>query len=118
MPLNAAVPELTAVGESASNGRAKTAVQMVEDQLRVGKSALEARLGAKIPCSNQRIRWMVEHNVDVVNKYSINKSGMSPHGALHGRRATEHRDEFGEKICYSTPNKGRANMDLRWKLGV
>ena len=79
MPLNAAVPEFSAVGESASTGKAERAVQMVEDQLRVGTSALEGRLGAKIPCSHPIIRWMVEHDVDVIKKYSINKSGMSPY---------------------------------------
>ena len=26
--------------------------------------------------------------------------------------------ELSEKIFYSTPRKGRAKMDLRWKLGV
>ena len=72
MPLNTAVREFSAVGESASNGRAERAVQMVEDQMRIGKSALEARRG---PCSHPIIRWMVEHYVDVINKYSINKSG-------------------------------------------
>ena len=56
--------------------------------------------------------------VDVINKYSINKSGMSPYEELHGRRAAERRVEFGETIFYSTPKKGRATMDLRWKLGV
>lgn len=61
MPLNAAVPEFSAVGESASNGRAQRAVQMFEDQLRVVKSALEARLDAKILCSHPIIRWRVAH---------------------------------------------------------
>ena len=37
-----AVPEYSAVGESASNGKAERAVQMVEDQVRTLKSALEA----------------------------------------------------------------------------
>ena len=119
MPLNTAVPEFSAVGESASNGRAERAVQMVEDQMRVGKSALEARLGAKIPCSHPIIRWMVEHYVDVINKYSINKSGMSPYEELRGRRAAERRVEFGEKIFYSTPKKSRATNEPAmetWRL--
>ena len=40
----AAVPEESAPGESASNGAAERAVQMVEDQLRTMKLALEHRL--------------------------------------------------------------------------
>ena len=76
IPINVPVPEFSAVGESASNGRAERAVQMVEDQLRVGKLALEGRIGAKIPSSHPVIRWMIKHYVDVIDKYSINKTGM------------------------------------------
>ena len=47
---DATVPENSAVGSSASNGRAERAVQMVEDQVRVLKAALEARIKAEIPC--------------------------------------------------------------------
>ena len=39
-----AVPEYSAVGESASNGKAERAVQMLEDKIRTLKSALEARI--------------------------------------------------------------------------
>ena len=42
-----AVPENSAVGDSASNGRAERAVQTIEDQLRTLKSALEARIETK-----------------------------------------------------------------------
>ena len=76
---------------------------------------MEARLGAKITCSHPILRWMVEHYVDDINKNSINKRGMSPYEKLHGRRAAERSVEFGENVCYSTPKKGRAKMDLRWK---
>ena len=46
------VPEHSAVGESQSNGKAERAVQQVEDQVRTIKSALESRIGAKIPSSH------------------------------------------------------------------
>ena len=39
-----AVPEASAVGESQSNGRAESAVQYFEDQIRTLKAALESRL--------------------------------------------------------------------------
>ena len=113
IPINVPVPEFSAVGESASNGRAERAVQMVEDQLRVGKLALEGRIGAKIPSNHIVIRWMIEHYVDVINKYSINKTGMSPYEELHGKSATERRVEFGERMFYFTPKKGRAKLDRR-----
>ena len=47
-----------------------------------------------------------------------NKSGHTPYEELHGRRAKERRAEFGERVFYSTPKKGRAKLDLRWKLGA
>ena len=42
--LDQAVDEHSAVGESASNGRAERTVQAVEDLLRTLKSALESRI--------------------------------------------------------------------------
>ena len=113
-----AVPEHSAVGESASNARAERTVQMVEDQLRVCKAALESRLGSRVSCSHPVIRWLVEHCADIMNRFSVNKTGMSPYEELHGKKAVERRVEFGELIYYSTPKKGRAKLDLRWKIGV
>ncbi|MGB1725710.1 MAG: hypothetical protein ACPHJZ_05285, partial [Limisphaerales bacterium] len=42
-----AVPENSAVGSSASNGRAERTVQIVEDLIRTMKSALDSRLEAR-----------------------------------------------------------------------
>ena len=64
------------------------------------------------------MRWLIEHAVDIMNKYSINRTGLSPYEELHGQKAKERRLEFGERVFYSTPKKGRAKMDMRWKLGV
>ena len=61
---------------------------------------------------------MVEHYVDVINQYSVNKTGKWPHEELHGKGAVERRVEFCERISYSTPQKGRAKMGLSWKLGL
>lgn len=117
IPLTA-TPESSAVGSSASNGRAERAVQQVEDQIRVGKSALESKLKCTIPCNHPVVRWMVEHYFDVINKYSITQNCTSPCESLHGKKAAERRNEFGEIVYFSTPKKGRAKMDLRWKIGV
>ena len=43
------VPEYSAVGESASNGRAERIVQTIEDQLRSFKSAIESRIDTGVP---------------------------------------------------------------------
>ena len=56
---------------------------------------------------------MVEHVTDVLNKYSINDTGMSPYEELHGRKAQEIRVEFGERVFFSTPKKSRSKLDKR-----
>ena len=43
-----AVPERSAVGESASNGRAERSVQRFEDHVRTLLGELESRLGQKL----------------------------------------------------------------------
>ena len=84
------VPEASAVGESASNARAERTVQSVEDLLRVHKHALEARIGKRLAADHPTMRWLVEHVADLLNKYTVNSTGMSPFEELHGRKAQEH----------------------------
>ena len=67
IPCAEAVPENSAVDSSASNGKAKQCDQQVEDQVRVGKAALEARLGAQLPCSHPVLRWLIEHYADIMS---------------------------------------------------
>jgi hypothetical protein len=92
------VPEASAVGESASNSRAERTVQAVEDLLRVHKHALEARIGERLPSTHPTMRWLVEHVADILTKYTINDTGMSPYEELHGRKVQERRVEFGERV--------------------
>ena len=114
----APVPENSAVGASASNGRAERAIQAVEDLVRTMKAALESRLHWKLPTAHPVFRWLVEHAADIMNKHAVNQSGFTPYEELHGKRARERRVEFGERIFYSLPKKGRGKLDPRWKLGV
>ena len=100
-----AVPENSAVGESASNGKAERAVQMVEDQIRTVKLALETRIGARIQSSHPMLKWVVLHCADILNEYTVDRSGMSPYEETHGQKAPERRVELGECVFYYVPNK-------------
>ena len=102
-----AVPENSGVGESQSNGKAERAVQTVEDQVRTMKLALESRIGARIPSNHPIMHWIVFHSTDVLNKYIVNKTGMSPYEESHGQKAPERRVELGERVFYYVPKKGR-----------
>ena len=64
-----AIPELTHPGESQSNGAAERAVQLVEDQARTLKSALEDRLGRKVPEEHPVMHWLIRHASFVLTNY-------------------------------------------------
>ena len=55
-----AIPEYSAVGGSASNGKAERAVQQVEDLLRTHTLALEARIQRGVPSVHPVIFWLPE----------------------------------------------------------
>ena len=113
-----AVPESSAVGESASNGRAERAIQSFEDLLRTMKSALETRIQKKIPVALPVMRWMIEHVASVINRYSVNAEGVTPYQAIHGKRSALKVVEFGERVLYHVPKRLRAKLTQRWRIGT
>ena len=82
-----AVPEMSAVGESQSNGRAEAAVQQWEDQMRTIKAGLEVRIGKKVPISHPVILWMVEHVSSLINRYFVASHGKTAYEFVHGKRS-------------------------------
>ena len=116
--LTQAVPETSAVGQSASNSRAERSVQQIEDLVRTYKSALESRMGCKLSSDHALMRWIVEHAANVYNKYAVTPEGTTPYAALHGKNPRERLVEFGERILWHVPKALRAKLDLRWRLGV
>ena len=113
-----AVPELSAVGESASNGKAERAVQTFEDHLRTLKSALDSRLKQKVPVDHPLMAWLVEHTANVINRYAVTTDGTTPYQALHGKRSTLKVVEFAEQVFFYVPKKLRAKLSRRWQLGT
>ena len=93
-----AVPESSAIGESASNGRAERTVQAFEDLLRTLKSALESRMQAKLPVMHPAMKWMIEHVASTMNRYCVNDDGVTPYQAIHGTRSTLKIVEFCDKF--------------------
>ena len=112
------VREVSAVGESQSNGKAEASVKAVEDQLRVMKGALESRTGARIPSQHPVMKWMVEYASVLLNKYSIQADGKTSYHALHGKKVSERIVEFGETVMHYIPKKRRSKLDMRWATGV
>ena len=111
-----AVPENSAVGESQSNGKAERAVQMVEDQVRTIKLALESRIGARIPSNHALMHWIVVHCADILNKYTVNKSGMSPYEETHGQKAPERSWNSVKESSTILPRRGGPSSTLGGSL--
>ena len=70
-----AVPEHSAVGASASNGKAERSVQMLEDQVRTLKSAMETNLKIRLAISHPMIHWLVRHCCTNMNRFAVNPDG-------------------------------------------
>ena len=57
---------------------------------------------------------MVKHSVDILNKYTVNVSGISPYEELHGQKTVERRIGFGERVYYHIRKKAQATLNNRW----
>ena len=103
--LQQAVAEFSAVGESASNGKAERTVQAVEDMVRTLKSALESRIKSRMGTGTAIMKWLVEHVATIFNRCSINQDGQTPYFASHGKRPSDRLVEFGENVFFFVPKK-------------
>ena len=113
-----AVPEYSAVGSSASNGRAERAVQTVEDQIRTLKSAIESRMKTRLPSDTPTFRWLVEHCVSIINRFKVHAEGTTSYEASHGKRCSDKVVEFGEQVLFSVPKRLRSKLCRRFRLGT
>ena len=114
-----AVPETSSPGESASNGDAERTIQLIEDQARILKLALEDHIGAQIPCDHPIMGWIVDHAAMLLTKcHPSAPDGKTAYERLHGEPARDRLAEFGEVVFYFVPKRLRAKMDPRWRVGV
>lgn len=102
------VTEVSAVGESASNGKAENAVQRVEDMMRTYKSAFENHINARIPAKHSVLHRVAEHTASIMNRHVCNDSGDTPYETIHGQHYRGKAAEFGERVFYVVPKKLRS----------
>mgnify|MGYP003334952009 CR=1 FL=1 len=116
--LEQAVPEVSAIGESQSNGRAESSVLRIQHTVRTYRCALESKLETRIPCNHPVFSWFVEHAASRYNRYVCTEEGSTPYQNLHGQKFKGRAIEFGETVFYYAPKRLRSKMSLRWRLGV
>ena len=104
-----AVPELSPVGESQSNGKSERAVQDLEDQLRTMKLAFEDRFKLRLGSSSAIMKWLVEHAANTINRCALGPDGKTPYQRLHGHPYNGCSIEFGEKNFTTLFSNGHAS---------
>ena len=104
-----AIPVLTAVGESASNGVAENAVKIVKGLMRVHLGALERKIGARFPGEHPVIAWLAEFVGDSCTKYLQGTDGKTAYERLFGKPVREESLEFGEIVLFRPKKLADAN---------
>ena len=114
------IVEASPVGSHASNGLVERAIQSVEGQVRVLKSALEARWGVKIPAASAIIPWLMEYAAHLLNRFEVGHDGKTSFERCTGKKARSAGIEFGEGVLWRRKPVGGAlgKLTSMWGEGV
>ena len=116
---NETIIEASKKYDSQSNGRAERGVQTVEGQVRTLLVALDGRLKGKVSVFHRVVTWLVEHAVDLINKFAVGADGKTAYERVKGKRYRGEGVEFGRKVMYKVPCKPEGGlMNERWIEGV
>jgi hypothetical protein len=109
------VVESSPVKQSASNGVVERAIGSEEAQVRVSKSALEARWKMSIESGHPILPWMVEYVAVLMNRFEVGRDGMTSFERCKAKKAKMMGVEFEEE----TRGRGTRKIDVlvgRWHL--
>ena len=114
------IVETIPVGSSASNGIVERAIRSVQQQVRVMRSAVEERTGAKLTPRHPIMTWMVENANYLLNRYEVGHDGKTAYERCKGKVAKVLGIEFGEAVLWKRRAVGGAlaKMTCLWEDGV
>ena len=114
------VPEMSAKGESQSNGAAEAAGSAVRDFTRVLKEQLEKKANIKVESSDVIVQWMVRWAAMLNSRFLVGKDGLTAYERLKGKKSKIVGLEFGERLHYRRQKIGNrlAKLDVVWDEGV
>ena len=110
--------ELSAVGDSKSNGKVERANQTIQGQIRTMKLQLENRIQAEIPADAPIWPWLIKHSAATWSRFHVDKEGVTPYRRIRGRNFTRPLAEFGEAVWYHMKQEGDAKLMPRWGDGI
>jgi hypothetical protein len=114
------VIEHSAVGDSKGNGIIERAIKSIEGQARVAKSALEARLKAKLSQDHAVIPWLIEYVSLILNRHEVSRDGRTAYERSKGKKSRLEGLEFGEQVMWRRKPVGNnlAKLSVMWDFGT
>ena len=114
------VVEYSPVRTPKSNGLIERSVMSIKEQVKVMKSALEARWQRNILDTENVVTWLVEYSAVLLNRREISKDGKTSYERLKGKRGYIPGVEFGEKILYkkAAGQSGAQALSSLWAEGI
>ena len=112
--------ECSPVDASQSNGMVERQILSVGSQVRVLKSALEARWGTTVPTQHPILPWLVEYATHLLNRFEVGRDGKTAYERCKGKPAKAHGLEFGEGVLWKRERLGNAfgKLTSMWGDGV
>ena len=112
-----------AVGDSQSNGSIENGVKTVMGQLRTMKTALESRIGAKLPLTHPVMDWMTEYAGQLLARFGTGHDGRTPYERLRGKPFNLPLPEFAETVWKPAQKKNvrreeRGKLNPRWSKAI
>ena len=111
------IVESSPVGSHASNGIVERAIQSVQAQARVMKSALEERWGCNISPTNPVISWLMEYSAVLLNNFEVGKDGFTAYERLKKKKSKTLGLEYGEELLWKRRDTG-GNVGKWHHLGI
>ena len=114
------VVESSPVKQSASNGVVERAIGSEEAQVRVPKSALEARWKMSIEAGHPILPWMVEYVAVLMNRFEVGRDGRTSFERCKAKKAKMLGVEFGEAVLWKRRPVGGAlgKLTCLWEDGI
>ena len=114
------MPEHSPVRSSGSNGVIERAIKEVEGQIRVMKSATDARVETDITGTSNTLPWMIEFASVLINRYLVGTDGKTAYERSRGKTSKMIGFEFGELVHFRRiPVHCRlGKLDSLWGQGL
>ena len=101
-----------------ANGGIEIGVKLVKGHLKTLRSALEIRVGFKIPVAHPVVAWLVTHSSNILTWLSKGKDGRTAYHRVRGRPFNGKLLAFGESCRYKSRSHEQLHGRERWAEAI